>query len=137
MNQPGNERYERGEQNQTTDNDCPAPGKAAFSPKPATAQKAQYADTDAMRQIVEYEVFDEVQLVSGFAIYKWVNGVKLSIEMVDGTLRFWPLAAAENKSETYAPTRTASYHPSPNSHWQGDFNRSHQCQIMVAAERAP
>ncbi|AFK68674.1 hypothetical protein YSA_03524 [Pseudomonas putida ND6] len=29
---------------------------------------------------------------------------------------------------------TTTFRTKPNSHWQGDFNRSHQCQIMVAAE---
>lgn len=42
--------------------------------------------------MVEYEVFEEVHLISGFAISKWANGVKLSFQLVGGSRP--PLAAS-------------------------------------------
>lgn len=60
MNEPSDECYEGSKQNQAADNFCPAIGKAAFTLEPATAQKSQHTDTDTMRQIVDYEVCDEV-----------------------------------------------------------------------------
>lgn len=56
LDEPGYGGYERCEQYKAADGCCPAPGKTAFALESATADKTQHANTDAMRQQIDYEV---------------------------------------------------------------------------------